>query len=369
MMTADRKIKAIVCGTTFGQFYCEALRLMQNEIEFDGILSTGSERSKKCAQAYGVKSYTSVEELGEEIQLACVAVRSGVLGGNGTELAVSLLERGISVIQEQPVHYKDAERCIRAAKKNNVLYRIGDLYEFLPNVRCFIESAKAVCSVSKPIYLDIGGASQVTYPLVRILSEALPSMRPFEIKQISRESHPYDAVSASIGGITTLMQIQNEVAPDDPDNFMHYLHRITLMTEHGRLCLEDTTGGVVWYGQMFVPVHENVILQEYSPEKGQMSSAQCIRLYEVQEQSFLEVFRTQWIPAIAEDIRGMLRMCREGTSAEISSYYTKTVHSAKIWQSLTSELGFPELIKVENPEKSNITDVIKALQNTYRSEK
>ena len=100
MMTADRKIKAIVCGTTFGQFYCEALRLMQNEIEFDGILSTGSERSKKCAQAYGVKSYTSVEELGEEIQLACVAVRSGVLGGNGTELAVSLLERGISVIQQ-----------------------------------------------------------------------------------------------------------------------------------------------------------------------------------------------------------------------------------------------------------------------------
>ena len=52
------------------------------------------------------------------------------------------------------------------------------------------------------------------------------------------------------------MQIQNEVAPDDPDNFMHYLHRITIITEQGRLCLEDTTGGVMWYGKMFVPVHD-----------------------------------------------------------------------------------------------------------------
>lgn len=362
---ADKRIKAIVCGTTFGQFYCEALRMMQENIEFVGILSNGSERSKKCAEAYGVKCYTSVEEVEDDIQLACVVVRSGVLGGNGTELAAALLERGIHVIQEQPVHFKDAERCMRTAKKHNVLYRVGDLYEFLPNVRCFIESAKSICRVSKPVYLDVGGASQVTYPLIRILSEALPSMRPFEIKQISKESHPYDAVSAVIGDITALMQIQNEVAPDDPDNFMHYLHRITLVTEYGRLCLEDTTGGVVWYGQMFVPVHENILLPDSVTEKGQMASSQCIRLFDVQEQSFLNVFKTQWIPAIAKDIREMLRMCQNGTSADIGSYYTKTVHSAKIWQTLTSALGFPELIKTGNSEKTNITDTIRSLQKTY----
>ncbi|MCR5196093.1 MAG: Gfo/Idh/MocA family oxidoreductase [Pseudobutyrivibrio sp.] len=367
-MSAE-KIKAIVCGTTFGQFYCEALTLMPREIEFVGILSTGSERSKKCAASYGVKSYTSIDQLEDDIQLACVAVRSGVLGGNGTELAEALLERGINVIQEQPVHYKDAERCIRAAKKNKVLYRIGDLYEFLPNIKCFIESAKAICNISKPIYLDIGGASQVTYPLVRILSEALPSMRPFEIKQVGRDSHPFDAVSASIGGVTALMQIQNEVAPDDPDNFMHYLHRITIITEQGRLCLEDTTGGVVWYGKMFVPVHStNTTMHDSSSDSTSMSVPQHIRLYESKEQSFLEVFKTQWIPAIAEDISQMLRLCKEGTPAEIGSYYTKTVHSAKVWQQLTAELGFPELIQLQKSEESDVTPTIVDLREKFIGE-
>lgn len=363
------KIKAIVCGTTFGQFYCEALTLLSDEIEFVGILSTGSERSKRCAANYGVNSYTSIDELEDDIQLACVAVRSGVLGGNGTELAEALLERGINVIQEQPVHYKDAERCIRAAKKNKVLYRIGDLYEFLPNIKCFIESAKAICSISKPIYLDIGGASQVTYPLVRILSEALPSMRPFEIKQVGRDSHPFDAVSASIGGVTALMQIQNEVAPDDPDNFMHYLHRITIITEQGRLCLEDTTGGVMWYGKMFVPVHDaNTTIHADSSTDTSMSLPQHIRLYESKENSFFEVFKAQWIPAIAEDISCMLKLCREENKAEAGSYYTKTVYSAKVWQQLTAELGFPELIQASNNEKSDVTKTIKDLQKKYIGE-
>lgn len=140
-MKEERKIKAIVCGTTFGQFYCEALRRMP-EILFDGILSTGSVRSQRCAERYGVRSYTAADELPADIQLACVAVRSGVLGGNGTELAAALLERGIHVIQEQPVHYKDAERCIRIAKQHGVCYRVGDLYEYLPNIRCFLESAE-----------------------------------------------------------------------------------------------------------------------------------------------------------------------------------------------------------------------------------
>lgn len=191
---AEQKIKAIVCGSTFGQFYCEALAGIPDLVEFSGILSAGSERSKKCAERYGVKSYTSIEQLDPDISLACVVARSGVLGGNGTKIALSLLEKGIHVIQEQPVHFKDVEICIKAAKKHNVLYRVGNLYKFLPNVRCFIACAKALHEHSSPLYLDIGCASQVSYPLMEILSEILPSVRPFQILSVNGEMQPYHTV-------------------------------------------------------------------------------------------------------------------------------------------------------------------------------
>lgn len=61
--------------------------------------------------------YTSVDNLTDDIGLACVVTRSGVLGGNGTELAKALLSRGINVIQEQPVHFKDVEECEKLARK------------------------------------------------------------------------------------------------------------------------------------------------------------------------------------------------------------------------------------------------------------
>ena len=364
-MKEERKIKAIVCGTTFGQFYCEALRRMP-EILFDGILSTGSVRSQRCAERYGVRSYTAADELPEDIQLACVAVRSGVLGGNGTELAAALLERGIHVIQEQPVHYKDAERCIRIAKQHGVCYRVGDLYEYLPNIRCFLESARAICRVSGPVYLDIGAASQVTYPLIRILAEALPSVRPFEIRQVSAETHPYDAVSASVAGIPAMFQIQNEVAPDDPDNFMHYLHRITIVTAHGRLCLDDTTGSVVWYHQMFVPVHDpEAGLQMREEAAGPVGLPQLVRLYPAKAQSFQELFRTEWIPAISADIQSFLRLISDGTAAETAAMYTKTVHAAKMWHTLTAALGFPALVRAARKDHTEIARTVQQLQKTF----
>lgn len=45
-----QKIRTVVCGTTFGLFYLEALRRLNDKFEIVGILANGSERSKDARQ-------------------------------------------------------------------------------------------------------------------------------------------------------------------------------------------------------------------------------------------------------------------------------------------------------------------------------
>lgn len=70
-----------------------------------GILARGSDNAVACAQGYNVPLYTDINQLPHNgINVACVVVRSTVVGGQGTKLANDLLMRGIHVIQEHPVH-------------------------------------------------------------------------------------------------------------------------------------------------------------------------------------------------------------------------------------------------------------------------
>lgn len=107
------KIRTLVCGSRFGQFYLEAVKALPEQFELVGLLAKGSERSRQCAARFGVPLYTDAAQLPGGIDLACVVLRSGVMGGGGSELALALLERGISVLQEHPVHHKDMAACMK----------------------------------------------------------------------------------------------------------------------------------------------------------------------------------------------------------------------------------------------------------------
>ena len=165
-------------------------------------------------------------------------------GNEGTELAKALLSRGINVIQEQPIHFKDVEECAKLTRKNVLYYHVGDLYKSLKNVSCFIEAAKRISEVSEPICMDIGCASQVSYPVFEIVSEVLKTCRLFTMETVTENNQPYQLASVKIGGIPVHFTVQNQVNPDDPDNFMHYLFKLELITVHGRLRLDDVMGGV-----------------------------------------------------------------------------------------------------------------------------
>ena len=105
----------IVYGSRFGQFYLEALKRMKG-IKIVGLLAKGSDRSYECARYYNIPLYTSLDEVEERVDVACVAVKTGALGGEGANIAKQLLRKGINVLLEQPVHYKELGECYKIAQ-------------------------------------------------------------------------------------------------------------------------------------------------------------------------------------------------------------------------------------------------------------
>lgn len=111
--------RVIVCGTNFGRIYIEGITRKTTKCKLVGILSKGSQQSRKCAESNGVPLYTNVSQISSsEVDIVCVAVKSSITGGKGTEIAKECLKKGINVIQEQPVHFTDAKELYAIAIAN-----------------------------------------------------------------------------------------------------------------------------------------------------------------------------------------------------------------------------------------------------------
>ncbi|WP_108868943.1 bifunctional Gfo/Idh/MocA family oxidoreductase/class I SAM-dependent methyltransferase [Aquimarina aquimarini] len=336
-----KRLKTVVCGSTFGQFYLESLKKLENQFEIVGLLSQGSERSTKCAAAYEIPLFTSVDQLPEDVDLACVVLRSGVMGGNGTELSLQFLEKGIHVLQEHPVHYKDLAICLRAAQKNNVRFQTGDLYVHLPEVRRFINCSKAVLKEQKASYIEVAYASQVSYPLMHILSEALPNTRPWKIDHVTKTEGPFTVLTGSIGKTPIILRAHNEVNPDDPDNHLHLLHKITIGVEGGSLSLSDTHGPVVWHPRLHFP--ENVSSMNALSGSGAKylleNSTQVLGEYS--PANYKEILSKQWPYAIGQDLLSIKESIETNKGGQARSQNELLV--SRQWQDLTNALGYPSL--------------------------
>lgn len=333
------KIKTVVCGTTFGQFYLEALSQL-SDFEVTGILANGSERSKKCAEHYNLPLFESLDQIPTDTDLACVVLRSAVMGGKGTDLSLELLEKGIHVIQEHPAHQKDIGDCLKLARKKGLKFMIGNLYIHLPAVKRFVAAAKAASAQQSPLYIDLALATQVSFPLVHILMETLPSVRPFKINQVVKENGPFQLVSGEIGKIPFTIRAHNEVNPNDPDNHLHLLHSITVGFPGGSLSLTDTHGPVIWRPRLHIP--DNKILGQVTPlTSGELSTSSSIFLGPSSAPSYFDILTKQWTRAIGEDLKCMTSFIREEQAIENRAQ--QELLCSRHWQVLTDALGFPNL--------------------------
>lgn len=59
----EKRLRIIVCGVGFGQFYIRAIDKIKCKYKLVGILSRGSEWSKQWTKKYGVILYTDIDEI------------------------------------------------------------------------------------------------------------------------------------------------------------------------------------------------------------------------------------------------------------------------------------------------------------------
>ncbi|WP_432774812.1 bifunctional Gfo/Idh/MocA family oxidoreductase/class I SAM-dependent methyltransferase [Brevibacillus gelatini] len=343
-MTETRKLRTVVCGSRFGQFYLEAVRALPEQFELVGLLAKGSERSKQCAERFGVPLYTDVAELPDDIDLACVVLRSTVMGGQGTKLALELLGRGIHVISEQPIHHKDLAACLKQARQRGVHFMTGDLYVHLPAVRRFVACARELLAKQPALYIDAACATQVSYPLMHILQEALPTIRPWKISHIIKDEGPFQVLVGQLGKIPITLRAHNEVDPDDPDNHLHLLHQITIGVAGGSLSLTDTHGPVVWRPRLHVPDLPDIHGMLAADPPAYMLESSTEVLGGSETASYRNILAKQWPQAIGRDLSTMRDMIH-GTldRAAVDVRAQQELLCSRQWQDWTQALGYPVL--------------------------
>lgn len=335
------KKKIIVCGVRFGQFYLEAVSKSE-DYELAGILSTGSQRSMECANLYGVKQYSSVNQLPNDIDIACVVVRTGTLGGNGIELVEQLMKRKIHVLLEQPVHVEELKMCYRTAIQCGVAFSVGNLYAQLPAVQKFLSMAEKMIRRQKPLYVNVDMATQVAFPLAYILSCLFPRCKKIRTIEKAITEDPFDMVGFKLGDVPLSVRAQNQMERGAGDNYTHLFFQISIGFPAGTLSLTDIHGAVVWRLRMTIPEQMWVPreLKEKAPTSMREESIRTF--YSCAGMSYEEILSELWPNAILADIHYLAELI-EGKKIKENNYKNVLIlQASEMWRMFTSAFGYPK---------------------------
>ncbi|UMT76446.1 Gfo/Idh/MocA family oxidoreductase [Staphylococcus roterodami] len=352
-----RKTRILVCGTTFGQVYLEGVK-DHPDYELVGILSTGSNQSLQCSRHYGVTLYTDITQIDvESIDIVCVVVRSSIVGGKGTTIAKYFLEKGISVLQEQPVHAEDILDCLKTARAHKCLYVVNTFYPHIDTVKHFINCVQKIKKQSKLIHIDAVCSVQVLYPLLDILNQSIGGLSPFCVNIQAYQNGLFTSVNGEIKDISYDIKIQNQMDANNPDNFFHLLHKIDVYFEGGRLSLSDTHRYCTWYPRIYIPNDEHGNLNLYTDNAFLKLSVSEDDYNANQKISYQIVYEKLWPEAIknalAEFEKGILDY------KKTLPYLQQLLSLCQLWKEIGQRIGPIEYIEGSKISPLSIVGLIK----------
>ena len=352
-----RKLRVLVCGTRFGQFYLEAIK-NSHQYELVGILAQGSQRSHTCTGVYETDLYGDIKDIPKDIDIACIVVPTSIMGGSGTELAIALMEKGIHVLIEQPVHYQNLIECYRVARQYNVKFVVGDLYVNLPYVKKFIGIAQKIMEKEDLLYLNVDMATQVSFPLAHILTKLFGNLQPWSVKNTILDNIPFQMLSLMIKGVPTTIRAQNQVEVVVSDSYMHLMHQITLGFDSGKLTLFDTNGPVVWTPRMQIP-NTTLVPRDLEQETSHSLTTPVIEVFEPNNNAtYKEILTMIWPSAILKDIERLSHLITNDSNAiEMRREGQHIIQAAQLWSDITSALGYPNDYKRKDHQFLTIEEV------------
>lgn len=363
-MNASTPFRVLVCGTNFGRFYAEAA-LRRPGYALAGILSRGSAASRTYARSLGVPFYTDVTDLPVDIDAACVAVSSSISGGQGTELAKALMDRGMHVLQEHPVHLTELTDNLTHARRRGVQYRLNTHYPHVAPVRAFIDAARRLVARQEPLFVDAATPIHLMHPLVDILGQAMGTLRPWRFADpapLPAEigPQPFRSLHGVFAGVPVTLRVHHQLDPSDRDNHALHWHRISLGTEGGVLTLADTHGPVLWSPRLHIGRDTDRRFVLDGPGTGGLGLGTTAVVGNTG--TFRTVFSDLWPEAIGRVLDGLREAAAQGGDALRTGQYELAV--CRIWSDLAARLGPPEIVRPATPRPLAVSDVFPAREQT-----
>ena len=82
-----------------------------------------------------VPMYTDIKEINQNVDAACVVVPNAAGGGNGANIAKSILAKGIPTLLEHPAHEVEIVNCIR--ESGSAAFMLNPFYRYIKPIRDF----------------------------------------------------------------------------------------------------------------------------------------------------------------------------------------------------------------------------------------
>ncbi|MFF4472246.1 Gfo/Idh/MocA family oxidoreductase [Streptomyces sp. NPDC001599] len=359
-MNTSTPFRVLVCGTNFGRFYAEAAHRRPGYAPA-GILSRGSAASRACAERLGVPHYTDVDDLPAGIDAACVAVSSAISGGQGTELARALMDRGIHVLQEHPVHLTELTGNLTHARRRGVQYRLNTHYPHVAPVRDFIDAARRLVAQQRPLFVDAATPVHLMHPLVDILGRAMGTLRPWRFADPAPlpadiGPQPFRSLHGMLAGVPLTLRVHHQLDPSDRDNHALHWHRISIGTEGGVLTLADTHGPVLWSPRLHVGRDTDRRFVLDGPGTGRLGLGTTAVVGTTG--TFRTVFSDLWPDAVGRALDGLCAAVAQGGDALRAGQYDLAV--CRIWTDLAARLGPPDIVRPATPRPLAVSDVFPA---------
>ncbi|KQB83508.1 Saccharopine dehydrogenase [Corynebacterium oculi] len=234
---------AVVVGAGFGARYAEALAGPDSPAPLTAIVGTGGRTGQALARDLGVRYFAvgdttevpSLPGFPRDTAVAVIAVRSGVVGGQGDALAAGFLRAGIPVLQELPVDPGTVAALTSLAREHDTTYRVTGFYEHLGSVRAFIDAVRSLILRSTVTHVLLRTSHQVLDRAALLLAEAVGAV-PLGDARIAPGAAPGRwLISGMWGRVPVDILLDHRMDPRDPDNHSQPVAAAVVETADGEL--------------------------------------------------------------------------------------------------------------------------------------
>ena len=211
----NKPIKVAVIGA--GMMGKNHIRTYKNLPEFDlvGVYDIFPEASKSASEAFGIKAFSSLEEVANSVDAVSIVTTSVT----HAEVGEFFLNHGIHCLIEKPLATTEEEcnRLINAAQKNNVTLLVGHIEQFNPAVEQMhkILNNNEICSLeARRMSAASGRITDVDVAMDLMIhdAEVVLSLVKSPVKNVYASSVKNDKFPSGKDYINALVEFENGVS-------------------------------------------------------------------------------------------------------------------------------------------------------------